>query len=72
MAGGGGEAVDMKGHDGVSGRVTTRIPDVVVGVFLYTIHEKVKRAYRRLVEYGGCARFGMNDGYMMGPMEVVF
>jgi len=25
----------------------------------------------RLVEYGGCARFGMDDGYMMGPVEVV-
>jgi hypothetical protein len=40
--------------------------------FSYTIHEKVKRADKRLVEYGGCARFGMDDGYMMGPMEVVF
>jgi len=27
----------------------------------------------RLVEHdGGCARFGMDDGYMMGPKEVVF
>jgi len=25
-----------------------------------------------LVEHGGCARFGMDDGYVMGPMEVVF
>ena len=40
--------------------------------FFYTIHEKIKKADRRLVEYGGCARFGMDDGYMMGPMEVVF
>ena len=40
--------------------------------FSYTIHEKVKRADLRLVEHGGCARFGMDDGYMMGPMEVVF
>jgi len=40
--------------------------------FSYTIHEKVKKLNRRLVEYGGCARFGMDDGYMMGPKEVVF
>jgi hypothetical protein len=25
-----------------------------------------------MVEHGGCARFGMDDGYMMGPKEVVF
>ena len=37
--------------------------------FSYTIHEKVKRADKRLVEYGG---FGMDDIYMMGPMDVVF
>ncbi len=29
--------------------------------FSYTIHDKVKRADKRLVEYGGCARFGMGD-----------
>ena len=40
--------------------------------FSYTIHEKVKKADVRLVEYGGCARFGMDDGYIMGPMEVIF
>ncbi len=26
----------------------------------------------KLVEHGGCARFGMDDGYMIGPREVVF
>ncbi len=25
-----------------------------------------------MVEHGGCARFGMDDGYMIGPKEVVF
>ena len=40
--------------------------------FSYTIHEKVKEADIRLVEHGGCARIGMDDGYMMGPKEVVF
>ena len=40
--------------------------------FSYTIHEKVKRADMRLVEYSGCARFGMDDGYMMGPKKNVF
>jgi hypothetical protein len=40
--------------------------------FSYTIHEDVKRAISRLVECGGCARFGMDDGYIFGPKEVVF
>ena len=40
--------------------------------FSYTIHENVKKANRRLVKCGGCARFGMDDGYMIGPKEVVF
>ena len=25
-----------------------------------------------MVEHGGRARFGMDDGYLMGPMEVIF
>ena len=33
--------------------------------FSYTIHDKVKEANRRLAEYGGCARFGMDDGYLI-------
>jgi hypothetical protein len=40
--------------------------------FSYTIHEEVKKADRKLVECGGCARFGMDAGYMIGPKEVVF
>jgi hypothetical protein len=32
----------------------------------------VKEADMRLVELGGCARFGMDDGYMIGPPEEVF
>jgi len=32
----------------------------------------VKEADKRLAELGGCARFGMDDGYMIGPPEVVF
>ena len=40
--------------------------------FSYTIHEIVKKANRRLVECGGCSRFGMHTGYMIGPKEVVF
>ena len=40
--------------------------------FSYTIHADVKKADARLVECGGCARFGMDDGYMIGPKEVVF
>ena len=40
--------------------------------FSYTIHENVKKADKRLGECGGYARFGMDDGYMVGPKEVVF
>jgi len=40
--------------------------------FSFTIHNRVKEADRRLMELGGCARFGMDDGYMIGPPEVVF
>ncbi len=40
--------------------------------FSFTIHGRVKEADRRLVHVGGCARFGMDDGYMIGPPEVVF
>ena len=40
--------------------------------FSYTIHENVKKANTMLVECGGCARLGMDDGHMIGPKEVVF
>jgi hypothetical protein len=40
--------------------------------FSYTIHDKVKEADIRLAEYGGCARFGMDDGYLIGPKEIIF
>jgi hypothetical protein len=40
--------------------------------FSYTIHDKVKEADARLVEYGGCVSFGMDDGYLVGPREVIF
>jgi len=29
-------------------------------------------ADRRLAEVGGCARFGMDDGYLVGPREIIF
>ena len=37
--------------------------------FSFTIHDKVKEADKRLAEYGGCARFGMDDEYLIGPTE---
>ena len=40
--------------------------------FSYTIHDKVKEADKKLAEYGGCARFGMDDGYLIGPKAVIF
>ena len=40
--------------------------------FSSTIHYKVKEADIRLAECGGCARFGMENGYLIGPKEVIF
>ncbi len=40
--------------------------------FSFTIHSQVKEADKKLTEHGGCAKFGMGDGYMIGPKEVVF
>ena len=40
--------------------------------FSYTIHDKIREADMTWVEYGGCARFGMDDGYLIGPKEVIF
>ncbi len=39
--------------------------------FSFTIHNQVKEANKRLAEHGGCVRFGMDVGYMIGPREVV-
>jgi hypothetical protein len=40
--------------------------------FSYTIDGQLKEADRKLAMHGGCARFGMDDGYLVGPHEVVF
>jgi len=40
--------------------------------FSFTIHKRVKEADMRLVELGGCARFGIDDGYMIGTPDEVF
>ena len=40
--------------------------------FSLTIRKWVTEADARLAEHGGCARFGMDDGYMLGPREVIF
>jgi hypothetical protein len=57
----------MENNDGLQQRSPTSSSG-----FSFKIHEKVKEVDMRLVEHGGCARFGMDDGYMMGPKEVVF
>ena len=31
----------------------------------YTVHDKVKEADMMMAECGGCARFGMYDGYLI-------
>jgi hypothetical protein len=40
--------------------------------FSFTIDGVVKRADERLAAMGGCARFAMDDGYLVGPPEIVF
>ncbi len=40
--------------------------------FSFTIHGRVKEADMQLAQARGCARFGMDDGYMIRPREVVF
>jgi hypothetical protein len=32
----------------------------------------VRETDKRLAAVGGCARFGMDDGYMVGPRELIF
>jgi hypothetical protein len=40
--------------------------------FSWSIHGRVRQANEQLEVYGGCARFGMDDGYMVGPRDVIF
>ena len=40
--------------------------------FSYAIDKRVKEADGRLGAFGGCARFRMDNSYMVGPPEVVF
>jgi hypothetical protein len=40
--------------------------------FSYTIGKRIKEADARLGAFGGCARFGMDGNYMVGPPKVVF
>ncbi len=40
--------------------------------FSFTIDGQVKKADEKLVAVGGCARFGIDDGYLVGPPELVF
>jgi len=40
--------------------------------FSFTIDGVVKKADEKLAAVGGCAIFGMDDGYLVGPPEIVF
>jgi hypothetical protein len=40
--------------------------------FSFTIHPAVVEANAKLAAARGCARFGMDDGYLLGPREIVF
>jgi hypothetical protein len=40
--------------------------------FAFTIQPWVRIVDRRLAKVGGHARFGMDDGYLVGPREIIF
>ena len=40
--------------------------------FSFTIDGVVKNADEKLAVVGGCAILGMDDGYLVGPPEIVF
>ena len=40
--------------------------------FALTIRPWVREAVRRVAANGGCTKFGIDDGYMVGPKEVIF
>ena len=63
---GGGEDY-MENHEGL-----VQGSPISSSGFSFTIHNRVKEADRQLARTGGCARFGTDDGYMIGPKEVVF
>jgi hypothetical protein len=39
--------------------------------FAFTIQPWVRTTSRRLAEVGDCARFGTDDGYLVGPRESI-
>ena len=45
---------------------------IASAAFAVAIHPEVKAADEALAAHGGCARFGMDDGYLLGPPDVVF
>ena len=40
--------------------------------FCVAVQEYVVKVDKLLAEGGGCARFGSDDGYLLGPTELVF
>jgi len=50
----------------------TERPDFVIGFLLHRIHPAVVEADVKLKAIGWCARFGMDDGYFVGPRDVAF
>jgi hypothetical protein len=51
---------------------TTRVSPFLGSAFVFTIQPWVREAEKRLAAVGGCARFEMDVGYMVGPREVIF
>jgi hypothetical protein len=41
-------------------------------VFSFTIHPAVVEADAKLATTRGCARFGLDDGYFVGPRDIIF
>ena len=40
--------------------------------FCVAIHKYVRNVDKELADVGGCARFGWDDGYLLGPSDAVF
>jgi hypothetical protein len=57
----------MWSDDGLQQRSPSSCP-----VFAFTIVSWVRITDMRLAEVGECARLRMDDGYLLGPREVVF
>ena len=65
------KVVDGDKHYGIHGRVGSGVPDIIVGVLVHHTRQS-EDISQKIGRMGGYARFGMDDGYLVGPKEVIF